>query len=72
MDGLMNLKEVARRADVSYSTIRVWFKAGILPPPSIERPNHRKYWTSDQIEKWWCQLSPVVASQSDQDGSLKS
>jgi DNA-binding transcriptional MerR regulator len=71
MNGLIDLKQIARLTGMSYTTIRVWRKAGVLPPPMIELPNNRRYWTIEQLEKWRCQLSPVVASPNDRDGSLE-
>jgi DNA-binding transcriptional MerR regulator len=72
MNGLIDLKQIARLTGMSYTTIRVWRKAGVLPPPMIELSNNRRYWTVEQLEKWQCQLSPVVASPVDSKESSKT
>ena len=56
---LFDLKQIARVTGMSYRTIRKWHKDGVLPRPSIVRPNTRRYWTSAQISKWWRQLEAV-------------
>jgi DNA-binding transcriptional MerR regulator len=72
MNGLIDLKQIARLTGMSYTTIRVWRKAGVLPPPMIELSNNRRYWTIEQLEKWLRQLSPVVASPVDSKESSKT
>lgn len=72
MNGLIDLKQIARLTGMSYNTIRNWRKAGVLPPPMIELSNNRRYWTIEQLEKWLRQLSPVVASPVDSKESSET
>lgn len=54
---LLDLKQFSVAVGVSYSTMRRWKRRGLLPTPRIKNANHRWYWTSEQVHKWWRSLS---------------
>jgi len=64
---LLDLKQFSVAVGVSYSTMRRWKRNGLLPTPRIKNANHRCYWTSDQVHRWWRSLSLIDDHEGTED-----